>query len=105
MVVMDMRWEGVTPEQYDAAKRNVGWVQNPNPAGAVHLVWFENGALRCVDVWESEAAFMDFVETRLTPGLEGTGIQGQPEVRFFPTHDTFVLDFAHDGLEKRFAKA
>jgi len=97
MVVVEMRWPGVTPAQYDEAKRRVDWEGNPEGAGTVHLAWFEGGALRCYDVWDSGAAFNAFVQNRLMPGLEGLGIEGPPEVRFHPAHDVFILPKAVAG--------
>jgi hypothetical protein len=97
MVVMEMRWQGVTPEQYDEAKRRVDWETNPHPQGRIHIAWFEDGALRCYDVWESEAAFADFTENRLIPGIQGLGIEGPPDVKFHRVHDTHVNELALAG--------
>jgi hypothetical protein len=91
MVVMEMRWPGVTPEQYDEAKRIVDWANNPSPNGRIHIAWFENGALRCYDVWDSEETFNDFAQNRLAPAFARLQIQGQPEVSFHPAHDIFTL--------------
>lgn len=91
MIVMEMRWEGITPDLYDEVKRRVNWDDNPNPHGHVHLAWFENGALRCCDVWDSAEAFAEFSESRLKPALGGLDIASPPEVRFHEVHDTFVL--------------
>jgi hypothetical protein len=92
MVVIEFRWEGVTPEQYDAGKANADWVNNPNPHGLIHIAWFEGGALRCYDVWDSAENFNDFVQTRLMPSVADLGITTTPEVKIHPVHDTFVLE-------------
>lgn len=94
MVVIEFRWEGVTPEQYDIAKARVDWETNPNPHGLIHIAWFEDGALRCYDVWDDAQAFQEFAETRLMPNVADLGIQTQPEVKVHSAHDTFVLERA-----------
>src|SRR5436853_6368258 len=97
MVVMEMRWVGITPEQYDEVKRRINWLEQPDPDGLVHLAWFEEGALRCCDIWNSEEAFNRFTQNRILPAIEGLGIQGPPEVSFRPAYDTFILERATAG--------
>src|SRR3954466_14011315 len=89
-VAMLMRWNGVTPEQYDQAKAIVGWEQNPAPGGIFHIAGFDEHGLHCADVWESADAFNAFVVDRLMPGVQQVGIQGQPEVEIVPVHDLFA---------------
>ena len=87
---MLMKWEGVTPDQYDEARKIVNWEGNA-PKGAVfHVASFGNNALHVTDIWDSDADFNEFVQTRLMPGVAQVGIQGQPEVHTFPVHATFV---------------
>ena len=88
-VVMSMRWRGVTPEQYEEARQVVNW-EGDVPDGAVlHVAGFDGDDLRVTDVWESEEQFNTFVEQRLMPGVQQIGIQGQPEVRFYPVQNVF----------------
>jgi hypothetical protein len=88
-VVMNMRWDGVTPEQYDAARDEVKW-EIDAPDGAIsHVAWFEDGAIRVIDVWESGEQFQTFVEQRLMPGTAKVGIAGQPDVTIQPAHRYF----------------
>jgi hypothetical protein len=92
-VVMDMRWDGVTPDQYDRTRDLVRW-ETEAPAGAIfHVSWFEDGGLRVIDVWESADAFNTFVETRLRAGTAEVGIDGEPAVTFHDAHRVF--DAAH----------
>jgi hypothetical protein len=42
------------------------------------------------DVWESEESFNTFMEQRLAPAIQEIGIQGQPEVKFFPMQGIFA---------------
>jgi hypothetical protein len=88
-VVMSMRWAGVTPEQYEEARQVINW-EGDVPDGAVlHVAGFADDGLRVTDVWESEEQFNAFVETRLMPGVQQIGIEGQPDVEFYPVQNVF----------------
>jgi hypothetical protein len=88
-VVMSMRWTGVTPEQYEEAREVVNW-EGDVPDGAVlHVAAFDEDGIRVTDVWESEDQFNRFVESRLMPGVQQIGIQGQPDVEFLPVQNIF----------------
>jgi hypothetical protein len=88
-VVMSMRWTGVTPEQYEEARGIVNW-EGDVPDGAVlHVAYFDSDGIRVTDVWESEEQFNRFVESRLMPGVQQVGIQGQPDVEFYPLQNLF----------------
>jgi len=44
--VMNMRWRGLTPEQYEEARKQVNW-EGDTPDGAqFHIAWFEDDG-RC----------------------------------------------------------
>lgn len=89
-VVMNMRWYGVTPEQYDAARETVHW-EGDVPDGAMyHVAAFDDDGIIVTDVWESAAHFDRFVETRLMPGVQAVGIAGEPEVTIHPVHAIFA---------------
>jgi hypothetical protein len=92
-VVMEMRWDGVTPEQYNEARDKVRWEDEAPEGGMFHISWFEDGALRIIDVWDRPESFDSFVNERLMPGVQAIGIQGEPEVKIQPTHR--VLDQMH----------
>ena len=92
-VVMQMRWDGVTAEQYDEARDKVRWEEDAPEGGMFHVSWFVDGAMHIIDVWESPEAFQSFVDERLMPGVQALGIEGQPEVAIQPAHR--VLDQVH----------
>jgi hypothetical protein len=92
-IVMQMRWEGVTPEQYAQAQEVVKWESDVPKGGVFHVAWFESGALRVTDVWETAEDFQTFVDQRLMPGVAEVGIQGEPQVEIQPAHRIF--DAAH----------
>ena len=63
-IVMDMRWDGVTP------------------GGIIHIASFTEDGLRVTDVWETADDFNRFVESRLMPVVQELGIEGEPDVTF-----------------------
>ena len=81
-IVMNMRWGGVTPEQYEQAREQVGWELRPPDGGIIHIASFTEGGLRVTDVWETADDFNRFVESRLMPVVQEIGIEGEPEVTF-----------------------
>jgi hypothetical protein len=89
-VVMLMRWEGITPEDYDQAVDAVGWERDPAQGGRNHVAWFDaDGALRVMDVWDSPEDFQRFADERLMPGLASAGLlegKSEPEVSFAALH-------------------
>jgi hypothetical protein len=88
-VMMIMKWDGVSPDQYEQARKVVNW-EGDWPKGAkFHVASFGEGALHVTDVWESAEDFQRFVDERLTPGVQQVGIQGQPDVQIYPMHATF----------------
>jgi hypothetical protein len=93
--IMLMHWREATPEQYDRARETVGWDRDV-PAGAkLHISGFSDDGLHVTDVWESEQSFNSFMERRLQPAIQEIGIQGQPEVTFFPVHGVFAPALGH----------
>src|SRR4051794_13606140 len=52
-IVMQMRWAGVTPEQYEEARSRVDWEGDPADGGVFHVAGFDESGLRVTDVWES----------------------------------------------------
>jgi len=88
--VMLMHWPEVSKEQYDAARREIAW-ESDVPSGAkFHVAWFAEDGLHVLDLWESPEQFHDFVQTRLMPGVQKIGIQGQPQMVMSPSHAIFA---------------
>jgi hypothetical protein len=85
-IVMNMRWDGVTPEQYDAAREQVGWEQHGPEGGLIHIASFTDEGLRVTDVWETAEDFNRFVERRLMPVVREIGIEGEPDVAISGMH-------------------
>ncbi len=89
-IVMVMKWKGVTPKQYDDARRVVEWETKKPKGGLYHVAAFDKDGLRVTDVWESAEDFDNFVKNRLMPGVKQLGVQGEPQVEIFPTHAIFA---------------
>jgi hypothetical protein len=93
-IVMNMRWDGVTTEQYEAAREQVGWEQRPADGGLLHIASFTDTGLRVTDVWESADDFNRFVDRRLMPVVQEIGIEGEPDVAITPLHALFNAGLA-----------
>ncbi|MFG2794240.1 hypothetical protein [Streptomyces sp. NPDC048419] len=89
-VVMTMRWDGVTPEQYEMIRNMVRWEENTPDGACLHVASFEGGALHVTDVWESQAAFEPFFGDRLAVAVKEAGIEGEPRTDFRPLHRRFI---------------
>jgi hypothetical protein len=89
-VVMIMKWQGVTKEQYHAVRKLVNWEGNLPVGGQFHIAAFDAEGARITDLWESAETFNNFVINRLNPGVEQIGLQGQPEVEIYPVEALFT---------------
>jgi hypothetical protein len=89
-VVMSMRWEGVTQEQYDEVMQRLGLDEDPPAGGMFHVAGPGDGAWRVCDVWESQEHFERFMNDRLAGVTQEVGMQGEPEVEFFPLHNVWA---------------
>lgn len=89
-VVMLMRWEGVSLDQYDEARKLVNWEQEAPSGGMYHVAAHDGEALRVADVWDSAEQFQQFAEQRLMPGVAPLGLPGEPQVEIYPAHAIFT---------------
>jgi hypothetical protein len=89
-VVVMLRWEGVTPEQYEEARKLINWEGDVPAGGLFHVAAFDQSGARVTDVWDSAEDFQRFVDDRLMPGVQQIGIQGQPQVEILPAHAVFA---------------
>lgn len=95
MIQTFMRWEGATPEQYDALRESVKWDTDLAHGGIFHAASFDDKGLRVSDVWETAEDMQNFVNDRLMPGVQALGIPGQPEMEVYPLH----AYLAHPSIE------
>jgi hypothetical protein len=89
-ILLVMEWPGVSEAQYEAAMRELNMDVDPPIGGVIHQAAFTTDGLRVVDVWESEAAFQTFAETRIMPAVRKVGITTEPRVEVAPLHNLYV---------------
>ena len=100
MIAMHLKWDGITPEQYNQVRDIVKWEEHPAKGGLFHVAFFDGNGLRVQDVWETAEDFNNFVQNRLMPGVLSTGVTSQPEVEVYPVHALFTPGFvAKEELE------
>jgi hypothetical protein len=87
--ILKMRWEGVTPEHYEALRPIANWESDPPEGLVFHLAWFRDGGITVMDVWEASENFDDFFKQRLMPGIEQIGMEGQPVLKWFDAYAFF----------------
>src|SRR5207253_4655609 len=89
-VIAKVILRGVTAEQYDAVRRECGWLEQPPAGGLTHLTWWEGSDCINIDAWESEAAFAAFGQNRLAPAMAAAGVTVEPEISFHPAHEVLA---------------
>jgi len=90
--VIMQKWDGITPDQYDALREVVRWDRDLPAGMRSHVASFGEGGLSMTDVWDSEELFGAFVQTRILPGLQQLGIPGMPDVIIQPAHEVTAVD-------------
>jgi len=88
--MMQMTWDGIGAEEYEAARKHVNWEGDVPPGAMFHVVAVTDSGVRVTDVWESGEAFDAFVRDRLMPGVKALGIPGEPHVEILPAHTVFA---------------
>jgi hypothetical protein len=89
-VVVHVVLRGVTPEQYDRVRAEVGWLERPPDGGYSHVTWWEGDDCHNTDAWESEEAFNAFGTDRLGPAMGKLGIDVEPDVTFYPAYEVYT---------------
>ena len=79
-----------TPAEYDAVRKETGWLDEHPDGGLAHLTWWEGTTCHNIDAWEDEAAFNAFAQDRLGPGMAAAGIDRQPQITFHDAHEVFL---------------
>jgi hypothetical protein len=88
--VMTMHWPEVTKELYEQVRRDVNWEGEPPTGAKFHTAWMGSDGFHVLDLWDSPADFQNFVQQRLTPGVEKAGVSGQPKVEVFESLSVFA---------------
>jgi hypothetical protein len=97
-ILLLMEWPGVTEAQYEAAMRELNMEVDPPSGGVIHLAALTSSGLRVVEVWESEAAFQAFAETRIMPAVQKVGITSEPRVEIAQLHNLYVPALSTIGM-------
>jgi hypothetical protein len=88
--IMMMHWPEVTKEKYEKVREIVNW-EGDVPTGAkFHVAWFGSDGFHVLDLWESQAEFASFEQSRLSAGIQAAGVEGQPKVEFAESHAIFA---------------
>ena|SRR5688572_26336613 len=95
-VVISVRWDGFTPEQYDVVRALVPFDRATAPGGLFHVVAFDERGIRVTDVWESEEQFRAYLTDHLQPAFAHVGITGRPEVEVLAVHTFTMPGFTQD---------
>ena len=87
--VLQMRWDDMTPDQYDALRPIVRW-ENEYPEGVIfHVAWFDGGGINVIEVWNSREQFDRFMQDRLAPGIQQVGVESRPDITWSDAHAVF----------------
>ena len=89
-VVAHIVLRGVSREQYDAVRAEVGWLERAPEGGYSHVTWWEGDDCHNIDAWKSESAFDAFGSDPLGPTMAKLGIAAPPEVTFHPAHEVYT---------------
>ena len=90
-VILEVVFEGLSPQQYDQLKEKVGWVESPPAGGISHLVWWEGNDCHGIDVWESEEAWGAFGKDRMGPAAAELGISMEATPVFHTAHEILIV--------------
>jgi hypothetical protein len=89
-VMVHVVLSGVSKEQYDAIRAEVGWLDTPPTGGLSHTTWWEGADCHNLDAWEDEGSFAAFGAERLGPAMAKLGIQAEVDPIFHPAHEVFL---------------
>lgn len=88
-----LQFDGMGKDKYEAVMKELNLKYNSNggwPEGVIsHVAGTVPNGFLVVDVWESEAAFGRFNETKLQPAFQKVGGMPQPKVTTFQVVNKF----------------
>ena len=93
-VVVNSRYEGLTPRAYDEIIASLELDANP-PAGAVlHVAAETDGGLTITEIWRTEQTFRAFHDYRFVPALRSHGVTGNPRIEVAALHNLYATEMA-----------
>jgi hypothetical protein len=81
---------GISKEQYDQVRAEVGWHERPPDGGISYVAWWEGEDCHSVGAWESEAALEAFGRDHLRPAMAKLGIQVSGQRTLHPTYEVYT---------------
>ena len=81
-----VEFPGGTQEQYDKVTEMLQLSGKTPPGQIFHVAGPMEGGWRIVDVWESQEAFDNFLQTKLGPALQEAGSL-PPQTKVWPVHN------------------
>ena len=84
-VIVEYSQAGITPADYEELKRTVGWAESNPPGALFHVVAFDGGQIKVIDLWERQSDYEAYVRDRLNPACEAIGLQPEPP-RIIPAY-------------------
>jgi len=90
-VILEVVFQGLSPQQYDQLKEKVGWVESPPAGGISHFAWWEGNDCHGIDVWESEEAWAAFGQDRMGPAAAELGISMEAAPLFHEAHEILIV--------------
>jgi len=92
-VCLIMQFTGVDAGKYEEVMEELGLRgANPDwPSSIIsHVAGFDSDGMYVVDIWESQADFDAFVESRLQPAFQAVGGLPMPQVSTFDVHNSYT---------------
>ena len=84
--LMQMRWKGVTREQYEAVCERIDFDAAGGRGLIAHVAAVDDDGLHVTDVWDSPEQFQQFAEDTIMPIAAELGVgDGEPEITLLPT--------------------
>jgi hypothetical protein len=85
-----IKFAGVTQEEFDQVNQQIDPDGNPPEGLLYHASGPIDGGWGVIDFWESRQAF-DAFGPRIQRSVQAAGVelQGEPEIKEFPVHETF----------------
>jgi hypothetical protein len=87
-----IKFAGLSQEDFDAVNAHIDPVADPPRGILFHASGPVDGGWGVIDFWESREAFDAFQDDRIQKAVAATGVQlqGPPDVKEFPVHETFA---------------
>ena len=96
-VAMFVRSPGLEPREYDRVIASLELDVSPPAGQLLHVAVETQSGVEAIEVWQTPAAALAYVERRLAPALAAVKA-AEPEVELVPLHNLFAPDLDAIGL-------